>query len=105
MRSRIVAFVDNYQGPVDEPLTPLAENPTWSLQSKARLKAMGDLIPFRPSGSALRSTAPCGSAKILFFTGVRYERLHEEPEAARPPDAPHAGGKSRLGRNRRRRGV
>lgn len=66
---------------------------------------MGDLIPFRRAGDAPRSPGPCGGAEILFFTGVRYERLREGPEAARPPDTPLAGGKGRLRRNRRGRGA
>ena len=66
---------------------------------------MGDLILFRPAGEARRATAPSGGAQILFFTGVRYERAGKEPEAARPPDLPRAGGKGRVGRNRRRRGA
>ena len=66
---------------------------------------MGELIPFRPAGRAPRSAARCGGAEILFFTGVRYERVREEPEAARPPDAPLAGGKGRLRRNPRHRGA
>jgi len=66
---------------------------------------MGDLILFRPAGDRPRAAAPSGGAEILFFTGVRYEREREEAEAARPPDLPRAGGKGRIGRNRRRRGA
>ena len=47
---------------------------------------MGDLIAFRsqrPSGQA----RPCGAgAEILFFTGVRYQRMSDEapPASAKP---------------------
>ena len=66
---------------------------------------MGDLILFRPAGEARPGAPPSGGAEIVFFTGVRYERAREAPDAARPPDLPRAGGKGRIGRNRRRRGA
>jgi hypothetical protein len=66
---------------------------------------MGDLIAFRsqrPSGQA----RPSGlGAEILFFTGVRYQRMSEEaPSSNAAPQRPQEGGKGGgPGRAKRRR--
>jgi len=68
---------------------------------------MGELILFGPrEGRSWRSqsSAPLG-AQIVFFTGVRYERM-KEPEPAFQeviPDPTPAEGMGRPGRGRRRR--
>ncbi len=42
------------------------------------------LKPRAPGSVCARAVEPSG-ARILFFTGVRYERIHEDgPEPARP---------------------
>jgi len=55
---------------------------------------MGDLIAFRsqrPSGQARPSGA---GAEILFFTGVRYQRMSEDPPSSNAtPREPRQGGK------------
>ena len=67
---------------------------------------MGDVILFRPSRSAGRSnsaTDQTQDARILFFTGVRYER-HPQPLAEPAPTtskAPPRG--SGGGRGKRKR--
>ena len=67
---------------------------------------MADLILFRPSRSATRSTsapAPSQGAQILFFTGVRYAREVEPPPASIAQDAPPEGGMDGAGGRRRKR--
>lgn len=67
---------------------------------------MGDLILFRPSSNAARSSsAPAESqdARILFFTGVRYKRETETNPAAAGQDAPPKGGMDGTGGGRRKR--
>ena len=63
---------------------------------------MGDLIAFRsqrPSGQARPSGA---GAEILFFTGVRYQRMSDEaPPASAKPRKPRVQGGPQ-GRRRRR---
>ncbi len=67
---------------------------------------MGELILFRPRAgrsSRPRSAAPLG-AQIMFFTGVRYERM-EEPDAVvlgAIPEPTPAEGLGRPGRGRKR---
>ena len=66
---------------------------------------MGEVISFRQPEKPGRPPADHGPARILFFTGVRYQR--DDPPASRPAPAPSApagnrGGK--LGGRRRRRG-
>ena len=62
---------------------------------------MGDVIEFRPLASGARQgrkvAETIGECRILFFTGVRYER-HAEPEAEVP--GPRASTKSRVGPKR-----
>ena len=58
---------------------------------------MGDLIAFRsqrPSGEA-RPSGP--GAEILFFTGVRYQRMSEDPPVVvgKVPKAARAQGRAR----------
>jgi hypothetical protein len=66
---------------------------------------MGDLIAFRsqrPSGQA----RPSGlGAEILFFTGVRYQRMSEEPPSsnAAPQHPQESGKRGGPGRAKRRR--
>jgi len=69
--------------------------------------AMGDLLLFRPSRNAARSTradAQSQDARILSFTGVRYGR-ESEPSAASiiDQDAPPKGGVDGTGGGRRKR--
>ena len=70
---------------------------------------MGEIISFRPHEGQVRksraSTDRTG-AKILFFTGVRYERMSDPPTALAEDDsgAPHSGGMGARGGKRRRRG-
>ncbi|MGD0632782.1 MAG: hypothetical protein ABSA13_00690 [Beijerinckiaceae bacterium] len=63
---------------------------------------MGELVVMvRPAGSARRHTPESGSAEILFFTGIRYARMPEVPDAlasvtprrrpARPRRGPRKG--------------
>jgi hypothetical protein len=67
---------------------------------------MGDLLMFRPSPNASRASradAPAQSARILFFTGVRYGRETEPSPAAIEQDAPPKGGVDGTGGGRRKR--
>ena len=68
---------------------------------------MGELILFRPREGRRRSGAVSGDgveAQIMFFTGVRYERMREPAVPDGGSDAPCAGGLSgaRNGRRRKR---
>jgi hypothetical protein len=69
---------------------------------------MGELIMFQPrEGRVSRSRADAvnAGAQIMFFTGVRYERMADPPAlAAADSGAPPAGdmGGTRGGRRRRR---
>jgi hypothetical protein len=68
--------------------------------------AMGDLLLFRPSRNAARSTraiAQSQDARILFFTGVRYGREREPNPASTDQDAPPKGGVDGTGGGRRKR--
>jgi hypothetical protein len=47
--------------------------------------AVNDLIHFQPAKRPHRSGADPSGAQILFFTGVRYERMSEEGCAPPPP--------------------
>ena len=67
---------------------------------------MGDLLLFRPSPNAARAPrteAPDRSARILFFTGVRYGRETEPGPIAIEQDAPPRGGVDGTGGGRRKR--
>ena len=67
---------------------------------------MGDLLLFRPSRNAARSTradALPQDAQILFFTGVRYGREIEPNPACADQDAPPKGGVDGTGGGRRKR--
>ena len=44
---------------------------------------MSDVIRFRPAKSPRRSAPDDRGAQILFFTGVRYQRMSEDPRAPR----------------------
>jgi hypothetical protein len=64
---------------------------------------MGDLVMFRPRSKAAPDTGAerqSESAEIVFFTGVRYERLEAPPEAKRPPPK---GGLNGAGRGKRKK--
>lgn len=69
---------------------------------------MGEVVRFRiagKDGAEAGAAAPQASARILFFTGVRYQR-HEEPIAALPElsaDEPPSGGWKGAGGGRRKR--
>jgi hypothetical protein len=45
---------------------------------------MSDLIRFQPAKAPRRSAPDDRSAQILFFTGVRYQRVSEDPRAPAP---------------------
>jgi hypothetical protein len=55
---------------------------------------MADIIELRvrgrPAGRANQDPAVAGSAQILLFTGVRYERHQDQPK---PPAKSEAGGR------------
>jgi hypothetical protein len=54
---------------------------------------MNNVIPFRPAKSPSRmASGDRGAAQILFFTGVRYQRLSEDAVAP-APQPPRARGK------------
>jgi hypothetical protein len=65
---------------------------------------MGDLVAFRTAKNRLRAPpAVGGTAKILFFTGVRYERATNDASAVvGDPCAPKRNGKrDRIGGGKR----
>jgi hypothetical protein len=67
---------------------------------------MGDLVMFRPASTgAARVKAPLRpeGAEILFFTGVRYERVEPLASTSSATPQPPAGGLSGAGRGRRKR--
>lgn len=62
---------------------------------------MCEIIAFQPSGrQGSQEAPPVGGAQILFFLGVRYERM-EEPAPAAAPDT--RGGDPAGGKKRKRR--
>jgi hypothetical protein len=65
---------------------------------------MGDLVLFRPvAGQERKAKIARGDvARILFFTGVRYQRA--EPSSASDSKAPPSGGMGGAGGGRRKRG-
>jgi hypothetical protein len=69
---------------------------------------MGELVRFRPAeGLERKNNAPRDQdARILFFTGVRYQRARDphEPSAAGGSQAPSSGGVGRVGGGGKRRG-
>ena len=48
---------------------------------------MCDVIRFNPANAHRRSIPGDRGAQILFFTGVRYQRMSQEPRAAAPQAA------------------
>jgi hypothetical protein len=46
---------------------------------------MSDLIRFQPAKARRRSASGDRGAQILFFTGVRYERMSEDARSPAPP--------------------
>jgi hypothetical protein len=68
---------------------------------------MGELVLFRPrqGRSSISIDAPPSSAQIMFFTGVRYERMTEpaapQREGGIDPSPTKSVGKSGGGRKRR----
>jgi len=66
---------------------------------------MGDLIAFRSQSFSGQARSGGTGAEILFFTGVRYQRMTEDsPPSNAEPQQPQQGGKSGgPGRARRRR--
>jgi hypothetical protein len=66
---------------------------------------MGELILFRPGpGRSLKSKVPPASgAEIMFFTGVRYERMVEAAAVASGADPTPSETVGKAGRNRKRR--
>jgi len=75
-------------------------------RDSARGWAMGELILFRSaSGPRKDSAERADAAQILFFTGVRYQRV-ADPGAAPEggdSDAPRSGGIGGAGGGRRKR--
>jgi len=75
-------------------------------RDSARGWAMGELILFRAaSGPRKERAEQADAAQILFFTGVRYERM-AEPVAVSDggdSDAPRSGGVGGAGGGRRKR--
>jgi len=70
--------------------------------------AMGELVWFRPPGGRERrnenGSARGDSARILFFTGVRYQRYGEADESSEiDRKAPPSGGMGGAGGGRRKR--
>jgi hypothetical protein len=70
---------------------------------------MGEIVSFPPQeGQARKSRASTETtgARILFFTGVRYERMTDPAPALAGGDsgAPRSGGMGARGGKRRRRG-
>ncbi len=69
---------------------------------------VNNLIPFRPARRYRRLTPPDGGAQILFFTGVRYQRMSEDartPTSQAACDLRHTsegGGAGEGNRTRRR---
>ena len=63
---------------------------------------MGDVIALRIPRLRVMTRAPEQGAEILFFTGVRYERMTDvpanpdPPESRDPPDEPRRAGRRRL---------
>ena len=94
---------------VDQVLTFTKPNglqvaPFWDDEAAASELGMGEILLFRPRSGPVReqrSTARAESARILFFTGVRYERMLEAPQDDSDVTAPPAG---KRGSRRRRRG-
>jgi hypothetical protein len=71
---------------------------------------MGDVILFRPrtgQSRKIRTSESRTEARIVFFTGVRYERMKEPVAAVGSGDlgAPPEGGLGGTGRGKRRRGA
>jgi hypothetical protein len=66
---------------------------------------MSDVIRLQPAKAPRRSAYDGRGAQILFFTGVRYERMNEDKRAA-APQAPCVAQRQREGsggdRTRRR---
>ena len=48
---------------------------------------MNNLIPFRPAKRHRRPAPQDSGAQILFFTGVRYQRMSEDARAPTPQAA------------------
>jgi hypothetical protein len=68
---------------------------------------MNDLIRFQPAKRLRRSAPDDRGAQILFFTGVRYQRMSEDARSPEPPvsrlvQRQGEGGGADGGRTRRR---
>ncbi len=68
---------------------------------------MGELIAFKlPKSAARRVRAPMGSAKILFFTGVRREIMSDAAPSSCLPVLPKEAGKAvRINRDKSEAGA
>jgi hypothetical protein len=67
---------------------------------------MGDLVMFRPPSSAtprMEAPRPSEGAKILFFTGVRYERAEPASTGHANQTPPEGGLNGAAGRGKRKR--
>jgi len=66
---------------------------------------MGDVLNMPVPRARVAGTPPAGGADILFFTGVRYERMSEAPAARGEPEdrgTDSNGNGARSGRRRLR---
>ena len=64
---------------------------------------MSDVIRFQPAKATPRSAPDDHGAQILFFTGVRYQRLNEEQRAPRPQASTQRQGEGGGSERTRRR--
>lgn len=64
-------------------------------ETKGRGTCMAIIVDFKRRDRAVATVAPKGAFKLLFFTGVRYERLPENPPVSRTGFAASSGRKSR----------
>jgi hypothetical protein len=64
-----------------------------------------NLIPFRPAKRYSRMTPRDGGAQIMFFSGVRYQRISEDTRAPTPqaPCGMRGKGEGRAGEGGRPR--
>ena len=59
---------------------------------------VNNLIPFRPAKRYSRMIPQDGGAQIVFFTGVRYQRMSEDVRRPRRKRLATSGGKAKAGR-------
>ncbi|HEX9168397.1 MAG TPA: hypothetical protein VF886_05640 [Roseiarcus sp.] len=64
---------------------------------------MSDVIRFQPAKAPPRSAPDDRGAQILFFTGVRYQRMSEDPRAPAKRASSQRQGEDGAGDRTRRR--